>query len=164
MKTAKTLWIVILLGVFALPAMADHDDHRYSAFERRLDRQHERIQSGVRSGALTPKEAKRLRKQQRHIAKLERRFERDGHFDRYERRTLKSELDLASHRIYRLKHNDRFRGRHGGKRRGYDEHDHHRGHHYGRRYGHDHHDRYVTSERVLGDSGWSVVLGLWEQW
>ncbi len=164
MKTATTLWLVILLGVFALPAMADHDNYRHSQFERRLDRQHVRIEHGVRTGALTPKEAKRLRKQQRHIAKLERRFERDGHLDRYERRTLRSELDLASKRIYRLKHNDKFRGRHGGRHRSYDEHDHHRGHQYGKHHRYDHHDRYVSSDRILGDSGWTVVLGLWEQW
>ena len=164
MKTAKTLWLVILLGVFAAPVMADDDDHHYNRFERRLDRQHMRIEGGVKSGALTRKEAKRLRKQQRHIAKLERRFERDGHFDRYERRTLQSELDQASKRIYRLKHNDRYRERHGGKRGRYDRHDHYGEHARSRGHWNDHHDRYASSDRFFGDSGWTVVLGLWDQW
>ena len=66
----------------------------------------------MRSGELTRKEAKRLRKQHRHIARLERKFSKDGFLSRHERRKLRRELDAASDRIYRLKHNDRYRGGH----------------------------------------------------
>ncbi len=115
MKFRHTLWTIPLLGMLAIPsaALADryHDD-RYDGnrFEQRLDRQHLRIKQGVRSGELTRKEAKRLRKQQRRITRLESRFMRDGHLTRHERRTLRRELDAASDRIYRFKHNDRYRG------------------------------------------------------
>ena len=36
-------------------------------------------------------------------------FMRDGYLDRYEFRELKHELNRASKRIYRMKHNDRYR-------------------------------------------------------
>lgn len=157
MKTLKTIFLIPLLGLLAMPALADrahgHADggpqHRY---DYRQERQHDRIRHGIRSGELTRKEAKRLLKQQRHIAKLERRFERDGHLDRHERRTLRRKLDSASQRIYRLKHNDRYRDRrHAGHHR--------RDDHEGRHHGYRSHDGY----RGLRDSGWSIGLVLWDQ-
>ena len=131
MKRINAFWALPLLGVLAMPAMAgdDYDDgYRTNRLEKRLNRQHWRIKQGVRSGELTRKEAKRLRKQHRYIAELAHSFRSDGHLTRYERRTLRSELNTASDRIYRLKHNDRYRDQH------------HRGHHKSDRYGH--HDYY----------------------
>ena len=166
MKISKILWIVPLLGMLAMPAMADDDDndghYRYNRFEHRLDRQHGRIQHGIRNGELTRKEAKRLREQQRHIAKLERRFQRDGYLDRHERRTLRRELDHASQRIYRLKHNDRYRGRHLGKHRRYGHHDYYRGHHH-KHYRNGHYDGYAGHGKLYDDSGWSILFSLWDQ-
>jgi hypothetical protein len=92
-----------------VPAYAGHRDDGSSGFDQRIERQGDRIRHGIRNGDLTRHEAKVLRKQQRHIAKLERRFERDGKLDRYERSTLEHKLDGASRRIARLKHNDNDR-------------------------------------------------------
>ncbi|MCP4283953.1 MAG: hypothetical protein GY792_05820 [Gammaproteobacteria bacterium] len=130
MKRINALWALPLLGMLAMPAMAgnDYDDGYHSnRVEKRLDRQHWQIKEGVRSGELTRKEAKRLRKQNRHIAELEHSFWRDGHLSRYERRTLHSELNAASDRIYRLKHNDRYRDQH---HRGHHKPDRHRDYYY----------------------------------
>lgn len=138
MQTRQLFWTIPLLGMFALPAIAhDYDDHgrHDNRFEQRLDRQHWRIKQGIRSGELTRKEAKRLRRQQRRIDKLEHKFSRDGHIDRYERRVLRSKLDDASQRIYRFKHNDRYRGRYNDR--------HHRSH---RRH----------------DDGWAFALNYWD--
>lgn len=154
MKVCTALWSLPLLGLLALPALAgraDHDAHYghfgHDRIEQRMDRQHGRIEHGIRNGELTRKEARRLRKQQRHIAKMERKFTRDGHLDRYERRTLHRELDAVSDRIYRLKHNDHRR-------------DHHR-HGHGYKGGHDrHHDGYRSRH---GDDGWYVVFSLWDE-
>lgn len=157
MKMLKTITLIPLLGLLAMPALADRahghaDGDRQHRYDYRQERQHDRIRHGIRSGELTRKEAKSLRKQQRHIARLERRFERDGHLNRYERRTLRRELDSASQRIYRLKHNDRYRDRrHTGHHR--------RDDHKGRYHGYRSHDGY----RGLGDSGWSIALVLWDQ-
>ena len=112
MKLHKTFLALPLLGMLVTPAIAGRyydDGYHNSRFEQRIDRQQQRIEQGVRSGELTRKEAKRLRKQLRHIARLERRYTLDGHLDRYERKKLHNKLDVASNRIYRLKHNDRYR-------------------------------------------------------
>lgn len=75
----------------------------------RQERQAKRIRQGVRSGELIRPEAKRLRQQQRRIASLEHEFRSDGRFSKKERRIIQAKLDKASERIYRLKHNDRYR-------------------------------------------------------
>ncbi len=153
MKVSKAIWLIPLLGTLAMPAFADRDyddDYRYSRIEHRLDRQHYRIKDGVRSGELTRKEARRLRKQQRHIAKMERRFSRDGHLDRQERRTLRRELDDASDRIYRYKHNDRYRNEKQHKTTRYDDH--------GYRYKSKQRDIY----RIYDDSKWAITFSLWD--
>jgi hypothetical protein len=153
MKRQSAFWAIPLLVMLVTPAIADRfydDDYRNNRFEQRLDRQHWRIKQGIRSGELTRKEVKRLRKQQRQIAKAERRFSRDGYLDPRERRHLRRKLDDASDRIYRLKHNDRYRGWYRD--------------HYGR-YGNYSHGRYRTPGRHDGyqrydDNGWSVTFGL----
>ena len=150
MKLRNLIGILPLVGVLSMPAIAD-DDYRHHRFEERIDRQHDRIRHGVKNGELTRKEAKQLRRQHRHITKLERRFSRDGRLDRYERRTLRRELDAAGKKIRRLKHND-----------------HHRGRGYVRQYHHDRHRAYPRHDRHhykgYGDNGWSVVFGLWDHW
>jgi hypothetical protein len=155
MTARNTLWALPLLSILAMPAMADgrHDDgYRHDRLEQRLDRQHWRIKQGVRSGELTRKEAKRLRKQQRHIARMENRFARDGHLDRHERRTLRRELDAASDRIYRLKHNDSYRGRYADGKHGH-------GAPNGRRGSHHRPHRDGLDERYASGS-WSIMFSL----
>lgn len=98
----KTIFILLALGL-AMPAFARTSLH---GVERS---QMQRIQQGVRSGALTRGETKILRHEQRNIRKLKRRFQRDGRFSRGERRALKHRYARASRHIYRLKHNHRTR-------------------------------------------------------
>lgn len=90
-------------------------------FERRVDRrqnrQWARIGEGIEGGDLSRREVKRLRKNQRQIARMERRFERDGYYSPKERRIMKRVLDRSSDRIQHAKDNDH--GRHYGR--------HHRG-------------------------------------
>lgn len=111
MKFFNTVFVLPLVAVLSNPVMAHVDHSGYSKFDDRIERQHKRIKNGVRTGALTKKEAHKLRKQHRHIKKLSRQFNKDGHLNRFERKTLKRELNLASHRIYDLKHNDRIRNK-----------------------------------------------------
>jgi hypothetical protein len=87
------------------------DDRRHGhTIRKRLKRQQARINDGVESGQLTRKEAKKLRRQNKHIAGLFRDYRSDGRLGRFERTDLVNRLDRASDRIYRLKHNDRMRG------------------------------------------------------
>jgi Skp family chaperone for outer membrane proteins len=109
MKVYTTLFLLPLIAAISSPAIAHYEHDGYSKFDQRIERQQQRIKQGVRTGELTKKEIKKLRKQQRHIKKLNRQFEKDGHLSHYERKTLKRKLNLASKRIYRLKHNDRYR-------------------------------------------------------
>lgn len=104
-KTLVCASLAVMLPVSTAMARGDG----LNRVERRLDRQDMRIENGVESGELTRKETKRLRKQHRRIKRLKRDFLRDGRLSRDDRHTLMNKLDRASKRIYRLKHNDRYR-------------------------------------------------------
>jgi len=82
----------------------------YGQVERRQERQRVRIAQGRRFGELSRGEFRRLKKQQRKIARMERRFSSDGHLSGKERRRLERAQDRASRRIARFKHNDIYRG------------------------------------------------------
>lgn len=102
------------------PASAGYRDlHRPSVatrfttrFEKRQDRQADRIRHGRRSGALTRDESRRLKREQRRIAQVHERFHEDGTLSRSERRRLEAMQDRASRRIARFKHNEAQRDRH----------------------------------------------------
>lgn len=99
------------------PRAVSYGDARFlGRVDRRQARQRHRIREGWESGELTRKELKRLRKGQRRIAQLERRFRADGYLSPRERRVLREALDNASDRIYRKKHNDRYRFAHHHRR------------------------------------------------
>lgn len=86
----------------ALPAVADPG----AKFERRIERQASRIDQGVRSGELTRFETITLRAQNNRIARKLRKYCRDRHLDRYERKRLNKMLRNASEDIYAEKHDD----------------------------------------------------------
>jgi len=82
----------------------------YDRVDRRQDRQRARLIQGRRSGELTRGEFRRLEKQQKKIAHMERRFSWDGHLSGKERRRLERAQDRASRHIAHAKHNDVYRG------------------------------------------------------
>ena len=95
--------------------------HRFEKHvDRRQARQWDRIRDGIDNGDLSRKELRRLARDQRRIARMEKRFERDGYYSPRERRKLARALDRSSHRIKQAKHNDHhrphrgWRGRHHG--------------------------------------------------
>ena len=75
--------------------------------QQREQNQENRIQQGIKSGQLTPREAGRLEAQQARIAQDEARMKADGALTRAERKKLHREQDRASRNIYRKKHNAR---------------------------------------------------------
>lgn len=91
-----------------LPAVWHDGSYRHdgfgpvSAIDRR--QQHQRIVAGIRSGELTPFEARQLRHEQREIRHMERRYLADGQVSRGEWQRLDREQDEASHNIWRQKH------------------------------------------------------------
>jgi len=101
--------------------------HRFEKHvDRRQARQLDRISNGLDSGNLSRREARLLARDQRRIARMEDRFERDGYYSPREKRKLKRALNRTSQRIKHAKHNDyarphsrRHHGRH-GKHHGHD--------------------------------------------
>ncbi|MDJ0653146.1 MAG: hypothetical protein QNJ40_03255 [Xanthomonadales bacterium] len=78
--------------------------------DQRQANQAQRIANGVQSGQLTGYEAHQLIHQQAHIRKTERRFRSDGVLTRGEKIRLEHKQDVASHNIYRQKHDRQRRG------------------------------------------------------
>ncbi len=76
---------------------------------KRQHKQTRRIGQGVRSGALTGREAAKLGHQQARIQHKKRHFKADGNFTKRERAKIHRNQNRASKNIYRKKHNARRR-------------------------------------------------------
>jgi len=71
----------------------------------------QRIDEGVRSGHITQREARRLLKRERVIARHELAFKADGVVTQQERRQLRNELTALRDEVERMMRNDRRNGR-----------------------------------------------------
>ena len=72
--------------------------------DQRQANQQERIDRGVKSGALTQKEAARLQKDQQRIGRMEKNAMADGKMTPRERRRIEHAQDTQSRKIYQEKH------------------------------------------------------------
>ena len=101
MNILKTLVAVAALVPVAAFAQVNH----------RQDVQHSRIHQGVRSGALTHREARGLRMRERALRARERRdrFYHHGHLTPAERARLSRTQNHLSRDIYRQKHDRQHR-------------------------------------------------------
>lgn len=81
-----------------------YDTHTGHHVDRVQFEQRNRIQNGIRSGELTPREAARLIAEQREIERLQHIYMSDGRLAPRERQRLLAELDEASRNIWRQKH------------------------------------------------------------
>jgi hypothetical protein len=70
----------------------------------------ERIDEGVRAGRITEREARRLHRREREIARHEAAFKSDGVVTPQERRQLRSELAALRDEVERMLRNERRRG------------------------------------------------------
>lgn len=75
--------------------------------QKREQRQEKRIDQGVKSGELTPKEAGKLEAEQAKIKQDEAKMKADGKLSKEERKQLHREQNRASRDIYKKKHNKR---------------------------------------------------------
>lgn len=102
----KTRLIAAALGALALTATALP---AAAQVDRRQDNQAARIDQGVRSGQLTPGEARRLDRQQGRIHRTEARmrYRNGGRLTPYQRAHLDRMQNRADRHIYRAKHNGR---------------------------------------------------------
>ncbi len=104
-KILGTISLAGILGIMAAgAALAGTSD---PVIQQREANQEGRIEQGIKSGQLTPKEAGRLEAQQARIQQREERMKSDGNLTAGERKRLTREQNRASRNIYRKKHNNR---------------------------------------------------------
>jgi hypothetical protein len=97
----------IIAAVVTLSAGAALAGTNDPVIQQREQNQQQRIDQGVASGQLTPREAGRLDARQAGIQQRESRMKADGNLTGGERRSLTRQQNRASRNIYRKKHNNR---------------------------------------------------------
>lgn len=99
MKTLRTLPFV-LTTLLAVSAFAQTT---VSEVQRDANQQ-KRIESGLKTGQLTTREAAKLEKEEAHIDHAEANAMKDGHLSNSEKRRIERMQDKASHDIHSEKH------------------------------------------------------------
>ena len=99
---------VAVVGIAAL-SLTTPGFAQETRVDRRQDRQEQRIDRGVQSGALTPRETRRLEHGQQHVENVETRALADGMVTGREKARLEHAQDVQSRRIYRQKHDRQTR-------------------------------------------------------
>ena len=107
---AAILGLAMLSGAALAQAPDALADRQAARVDNRQARQSDRITHGVEQGQITPREQLRLERQQRHINRLERRTEADGHVSRREAVHMERAQDRASRNIARNRHDRQRRG------------------------------------------------------
>jgi hypothetical protein len=107
----KVVTVILASALFMAPAAMFAQTptpgaHDYNINQRKGDQQ-ARIGNGVKSGQLTAGETSRLEHQQAGINREERgmRAQDNGHLTKQDRRTIHTQQNQESRRIYRDKHN-----------------------------------------------------------
>ncbi len=111
MKKTITLTVVagLLTGMF-LSGLNQAAEAKGQHVNKRQNRQHCRIKKGVQNGELTKAETKRMREQQKALAKQEKYLRKTGHgLSKSEKAVLNKEQDQLSKNIYRQKHDGQDR-------------------------------------------------------
>jgi hypothetical protein len=108
MQSLFRLAFIVGVGIFvaAAPVFAQTTTSRTTdpGIQKRMQNQDRRIDQGVKSGELTPKEAGRLEADQARIQQTEERMKSDGNLTGQERQKLNTMQDRSSDRIYQQKH------------------------------------------------------------
>lgn len=81
-------------------------------YDRRENRQMQRLRKGVRNGEITLNEYRRLYRERRRFDRTYDRATSDGYLNRHERKRLHNMQDRTSRHIYRAMHNNVTRYRH----------------------------------------------------
>lgn len=107
MNRFQTLIAGLGLAALTLPAAASAAPWQsINARQARLD---ERIDQGIRSGALSRGEARQLHTQFRQLAQREDRYRRSGGLSGWERQDLNRRFDALSAQVRVEKHDRRYR-------------------------------------------------------
>ena len=104
----KRIVVTLAIAMFAITlAGAASACTATPRIDRREARQDQRIDQGVKSGALTPREEARLRAGQVHVDRMEVRAKSDGVVTPAERARITRAQNRQSRAIWRKKHNAR---------------------------------------------------------
>jgi uncharacterized membrane protein YebE (DUF533 family) len=114
-KIMKLLKSTIIALMLTAPLAAFAQSTATPKFDQRQANQERRIDQGVQSGALTPKETGRLEKGQNHLQTMEDKAKSDGQVTKQERAKLQHAENRQSERIYRQKHDRQHDYNHDGK-------------------------------------------------
>lgn len=95
------LKLLAILVAAALPAAAQTQT---PVADQRQANQEKRIEQGVQSGQLTPKETAKLEKGQAHVEKVKEKAAADGKVTARERKKIAKAQDKQSRKIYKEKH------------------------------------------------------------
>jgi uncharacterized membrane protein YebE (DUF533 family) len=104
--------LAALTVAITLPAFAETAT---PGIDRREANQERRIDQGVKSGQLTPREATKLDKGQAHVDKMEAKAKADGVVTAKERQRVQHAQDVQSRKIHRQKHDRQRDLNHDGK-------------------------------------------------
>jgi len=104
MSNPKSIALAATLAIASIGAFAQAAAPVTPRVDAREAKQEARINAGVASGQLNAHEAKRLEKQQVHIAAVETRAKEDGTVTAGERRHLAKVQTRTSGNIYQQKH------------------------------------------------------------
>ena len=110
MKTVKALAAIAIV----LPTLAFAQANT-PGIDQRQANQERRIDQGVASGSLTPREANRLERGQQRVDNMENRAKSDGVVTARERARINRAQDVQSDRIYRQKHDRQHDFNHNGR-------------------------------------------------
>ena len=98
----KLKLLAILVAAAALPALAQTT--QTPVVDQRQANQEKRIEQGVKSGELTPKETAKLERGQAKVEKMKEKAEADGKVTAKERKKLAKAQNKQSKKIYKEKH------------------------------------------------------------
>jgi uncharacterized membrane protein YebE (DUF533 family) len=104
MKFIAITLSLLTLATTTLPGIAG-PKARTPGVKQRQGLQHHRIKQGVKSGQLTPEEAKNLKQEEQAIQTEKKAYKADGVVTRAERKDLHQDLNQASRDIHADKHN-----------------------------------------------------------
>ncbi len=108
MKSAAAFTVIAGMILFVASGVSYGQTQSYGTddpgIQQRIQNQQQRIQQGIDSGQLTPREAGRLQEEQAKIRQDELRMKSDGNLTPQERQKLNRELDRAGRDISREKH------------------------------------------------------------
>ena len=100
----KTVSILIVSFMIFVSVISVSSAEEISG-KKSAQNQKQRIEQGVKSGELTPQEAKKLEAEQMKLKNAEAEVKSDGEVTNKERKILKNRREKASQHIYNLKHN-----------------------------------------------------------